>query len=111
MINRLTFALLLSLLLVSCEKSPQAPASDGYKFGEKEYEKTKLEVELVIIEDQATFDRTAKQYVSRLDEIQAFSRLFPSENKCIIYIKDPEWTYQPEYIGHELAHCVWGRWH
>lgn len=31
--------------------------------------------------------------------------------KCTIFIKDPEWDYEPHMIGHEVAHCIWGEWH
>lgn len=30
---------------------------------------------------------------------------------CIIYIVDPSILYRPEYIGHELVHCIDGNFH
>ena len=28
-----------------------------------------------------------------------------------MFIKDPEWQWEPELLGHEVAHCIWGRYH
>ena len=25
--------------------------------------------------------------------------------------KGSEWQWEPELIGHEVAHCIWGRYH
>jgi hypothetical protein len=101
---------LISLFLASCDQAPKT-SSDGYEFGEKEYEKTQLQIEFVILKNDAEFNAAAKQYVGDTEGLQAFSRLLPSQNKCIVYIKDPNWKYEPEYIGHEVSHCIWGRWH
>ena len=43
--------------------------------------------------------------------VAAFSKLRYNDKECDIYIYDPEYTYEPEFAGHELYHCIYGRWH
>jgi hypothetical protein len=112
MLSRVKYSLitLFTVLLVSCSDSGNV-GKDGYRFEDKEYEKTTVNIEFVIIENEKQFNEIKNQYAPNVQGLQAFGRLFPSENKCIIYIKDPSWEYVPEFIGHEVAHCIWGRWH
>jgi len=98
------------LFISSCDKTTKI-AKDGYRFDEKEYEITDNTIEFVIARDEQEFNSLRNQYVGNNSDVQAFGRLRPFENKCILYIKDPSWSYQPEFIGHEVAHCIWGRWH
>jgi hypothetical protein len=46
-------------------------------------------------------------------ELKAFSTLYPAAtNLCTMYILDPQVArYEPEFIGHEFTHCVFGNWH
>ena len=30
---------------------------------------------------------------------------------CEIHTIDPKIIYEPEWLGHELTHCIYGRWH
>lgn len=108
---------LLAIFLLSPFAGAEKAAVDGYLFEEKEYEKTELQVSIVIARNKYDFNRLAfdagipmYSYVGNT-HLEAFSILAPSQNKCTIFIKDPNWKYSPEYIGHELSHCIWGRWH
>lgn len=110
------FAVLLSF-------SPNVNAkvgADEYRFEKKEYEHTELTVKIVVARSREEFAKLQAAHGLRQETVtatgnkyqtEAFSVLHPRDRECIIFIKDPEWNYQPEYIGHELAHCVWGRWH
>ena len=109
-VKSLCVCLIGSLLLISCDPGP-SKGKDGYNFESKEYEKTSLQVEIVIIPDQNEFNRLAQEWAPGVEGLQAFGRLQPAVDKCIIYIKEPTWQYHPEFIGHEMAHCIWGRWH
>lgn len=103
--------LILLLCLINPAYAAKKPSSDGYVFKKKEYEKTTLIVHVHIIDDKFDFAYEKNTHQLRDDDIEAFSILRPRENTCTIFIKNPEWKYQPEYIGHELTHCIWGRWH
>jgi len=106
----ITGFLVLVLLLTSCEQSSQK-GSDGYNFESKEFERTEISLSVVVIPDQSEFDRLQLIHAPTIEGLQAFSYFSLRDNHCTIFIKDPEWSYEPEFIGHELAHCIWGRWH
>lgn len=108
---------LVALTLVSCSKK----ASDDYEFERKEYTLLDQKIEFVLISNEQEFNKLAQEFVGpdqNADNLGAFSRLRlnrDDENlagsECIVYIKDPEWVYEPEYIGHEITHCLFGDWH
>lgn len=108
---------LLALTLISCSKK----ASDDYEFERKEYTLLDQKIEIVLISSEQEFNKLAKEFVGpdqNAGNLGAFSRLRlnrDDENlagsECIVYIKDPAWVYEPEYIGHEITHCLFGDWH
>lgn len=102
----------LFLFLLSCDQSPKRGADDYY-FEEKEYEKTSLGVTIVVMESQKAMEQEASKYMDResAKKVAAFGKVQPATNNCTIYIIDPSVSYQPEFIGHELVHCMYGRWH
>lgn len=122
---KLTNIILIGILFFSQAVCAELPAADDYYFSQKEYEITELSVKIVVLKDIADLRKTLEHYgveeVSTSRKafgpfppkliIQAFSILRPASQECVIYITDPNWKYQPEYYGHELAHCIWGRWH
>lgn len=114
----------LGLLLASCNANPPPTrrAADGFVFQIKQYEKTNFQMQVVVIKNQKEFDKIAKDFfstrerrptsvVSQLDGFSRLQHLASGELNCIIYIKDPNWKYEPEIIGHEVAHCIWGEYH
>ena len=118
--KRVFAALVLLLPMVSFgwELDFSLKAADDYVFEQKEFERTSIKLKVVVLPDSFTFRRIAKEKGIDPDnlrnssptKVEAFAILAPG-NKCTLYVKDPEWKYEPEYIGHEIAHCIWGRWH
>ena len=86
-------------------------AADDYEFEGKEFEHTAIDLKVVVISTQEKFDELTNKLVPGVGNLQAFSSINPTTNTCTVYVKDPTWEYSPEFIGHEIAHCVWGRWH
>lgn len=86
-------------------------AADGYLFEGKEFEHTDVHLRVVVVPDQETFNTLRNNLAPGATGLEAFSSINPTTNNCTVYIKDPTWEYLPEFIGHEIAHCVWGRWH
>lgn len=86
-------------------------ASDGYIFEGKEFQHTEIDLKVIVINNVAEFDALKNKLVPGIDNLQAFSAINPFTNSCTVYVKDPLWEYQPEFLGHEIAHCIWGRWH
>lgn len=96
--------LLLVFLLAACDSSRK----DGFVFVRKE---TNYETITVHIRTYATDKELNDAAKARgvTTEVNAWGVL--KGNECTIHVRDPSVMYQPEFIGHEIAHCVWGRWH
>lgn len=84
---------------------------DGYKFEVKEYEKQTVTVTIQVFASQDALNKYAKDNKIDVQNLAAFAKLYPSQDKCTIFVVDPSAHYEPEFIGHEFVHCVWGRWH
>lgn len=107
------FAILL-LLVTGCSSSPSkfSYGADDYKFLVKEYENLRPKVNFVLLKNDAEYDSARKKKLgTKWDTVSAFTLWIPETGECTVYIKDPEWNWEPELIGHEVAHCIWGRYH
>lgn len=97
-------------LLGACA-TPQA-SSDGYVFGEPEFTRTSMTMEIVIHDDLLKLRRSIPNgHVAFGRELMAWSAIDLNRNHCEVQIIDPRHTYAPEALGHELTHCIYGRWH
>ena len=86
--------------------------SDDYRFLVKEYENLNPEVHFILLKDEAEYNSVRKRELGiKWDSVSAFTLWIPETGKCTVFIKDPSWSWEPELIGHEVAHCIWGRWH
>ena len=102
-------AIALMLLLASCDKGP-TPGKDGYTFGTKQYERSSVQVNVVTYKTQKEYNAVLAE--KKLPETTvAFTVLRPPFDACTIHMIDPNIKYQPEYVGHEFLHCVYGQWH
>jgi hypothetical protein len=111
--NFIILLLCFGTLLSSCDNGPKKGADDYY-FEEKEFERTSLGVEVVLFETRREFEEVAKEKLGRdfpVETVAAFGSLSVVGNNCTIYTMDASVQYEPEYLGHELAHCIWGRFH
>tara|TARA_R110002167_G_scaffold40035_4_gene123520 strand:- start:155 stop:520 length:366 start_codon:yes stop_codon:yes gene_type:complete len=87
-------------------------AKDDHKFLVKEIENLTPTVEFILLETDEEHDAARKEFIGHgWNKVSAFTRWNETEGTCKIYIKDPLWKYEPELIGHEVAHCIWGRFH
>ena len=103
-------ALLAALFLIGCEQDSRV-AADGYTFKEAEYEKTNLSVSIVQYDSRRDFIQGAKSVGANVEGLQAFAMISPNTNECEIHIERIKVNYRPEWLGHELTHCIHGRWH
>lgn len=94
------------LLLAGCGQG-----SDAYQFERKEFERSQPAI--TIVTHPSLADLRAKAPASATAdkgrELMAWSIIRPTS--CEVHIVDPAQKWQPEWIGHEVAHCAWGRWH
>jgi hypothetical protein len=108
--------------VIACNGPPsKRKASDGYYFESETFQRNNFEVEMVLFQTREDllnqFDFVSKNRVVNIissttrNEIQAFSVIRMNDTKCTIYAMDPKFRYQPEFLGHELVHCIYGVWH
>lgn len=102
-------AIALMLMLASCNKGP-APGADGYTFGNKQYERQSVQVNIVVYKTTAEFSRELKRR-NLPENTVAFTTIRPPFDACTINMIDPSVKYEPEFVGHEFLHCVYGQWH
>jgi len=111
MLKRLISFTMLSLL-ISCGEPRPKQGADGYVFGQRQYEKSVVHIEIVTYQTRAELIKAAKDRGVTDPGIVAFSVLRPPTfDRCTIHMVDPSVSYDPEFMGHELAHCVYGQWH
>jgi len=112
--------LIAALLIASCDNSPATKmGSDDYYFEDKEYTLIDQKYTFIVVPNKEEWDALADKYVGIPGkDLGAFSRLRLNRasptlegSECIVYIRDPNWMYEPEFIGHEIIHCLYGRWH
>lgn len=101
----------LALTLCGCG---QQPAADGYTFAKKEFQHETPVMQVIVHPSLADLRKTAPaaatDSIDQQHELMAYSILRPN-GRCEVHVVDPAASYQPEWMGHEFAHCIWGRWH
>lgn len=97
-----------ALLVASCNNG----SGDGYRFERAEWTQTTIQTRIVLVQSRAELLKLAPAEAHvRGAEIQAFSLISADHRVCTIYVIDPRVRYEPQWIGHELTHCIFGRWH
>ena len=100
----------LILGLTSCDTGPRE-GSDGYKFGQPQYERSQVQINVVTYKNRNYLLAAAKARGVDNTDVVAFSVLRPPFDTCTIHMIDPRVSYEPEFVGHEYLHCVYGQWH
>lgn len=104
-------SILLLALLVGCNYPNKA--ADGYVFGKPTFKHEQIQLSVILLDNQeAVIRELAKRKDGYVDKtVIAFSSIGANTNTCTIYMIDPAKQYLPEFIGHELVHCIYGQWH
>lgn len=104
-------SVILFLFLVACEPQNNVGA-DGYRFYEKEFEQSVVEVKVIPYQSRETFLIAARGRGITDMNIAAFAEIRPPKyTQCTVHIMDPLVSYEPEWYGHEFTHCFYGQWH
>lgn len=106
--------LAITAMLLSCGKAQKNIGADDYYFEQETFTRLENHVTVVLVKDQAEMAKLlAEQGRSVVSgrEVAAFSVLSMMDSSCTIYMIDPKISYQPEFIGHEFVHCLYGEWH
>lgn len=113
----LAFGLFLVILigaLSSCGGKRSNIGADGYYFEEESFTRLQTNVNVVLVKNQSEMQKLIDEHPQKIipgRQILAFSVLSMKESSCTIYMIDPKVNYQPELIGHEFTHCLYGKWH
>ncbi len=97
-----------ALALAGCD------APDGYRFERAEYRAATVQVSIVehsSLGELQLWAADAGADVGEGREVQAFSVISSDRRRCTVHIIAPQIDYQPQWLGHEVAHCIYGRWH
>lgn len=99
--------------IIGCDIPMGGPSLDGYKFQTKEFENHDVQISFRTHKSFADLRAAAeKSGVKNHKGVMAFSTLHrPDFKTCTVHVVDPIVDYLPEYIGHEITHCIYGRWH
>ena len=105
------------MTLVACDNTSKQKGKDGYYFEKESFTRTEFPVEVVLVKDAAAMEAEVKRRnnlhgsIESSRSVAAFSVIRMNDPKCTIYMIDPKNKYEPEYIGHEFVHCIYGVWH
>ena len=110
---KLTTTLLVAAALTSFNLPSNDAAPDGYEFAGKEFNNLDTKIEFVVHPSYADLRESARSVgIKNPGRTKAYSILYrPDYKRCVVHIVDPDVVYAPEYIGHEIVHCIYGRWH
>ena len=102
--------------LVACDNPSHQKGKDGYYFEKGTFTRTEFPVEVVLVKDASAITAEIKkrnniQGTIEPKNVAAFSVIRTNDPKCTIYMIDPKNKYEPEFIGHEFVHCIYGVWH
>lgn len=99
-------SVLAALALTACGQS----APDGYTFEGAQWSRTSGDITFVLYPDRRSVAAAAPAVAHRDgEELMAWSIASPS--RCTVHVVDPRRDWQPEWLGHEVAHCMFGEWH
>jgi hypothetical protein len=103
-------------VLVACDNTSKQKGADGYYFEKETFTRTEFPVEVILVKDADAIAAEIKkrnniQGTVEPKNVAAFSVVRLNDPKCTIYMIDPKNKYEPEFIGHEFVHCIYGVWH
>lgn len=105
-------------MIIGCEWKPASKkAADGYYFEKSQWTRTEFKTNIVLVPSRDAMVKEVEKRDAQLkgkirpEDVAAFAVIHPFDTTCTIYILDPKVEYEPEYIGHELVHCIYGDWH
>lgn len=110
----LALATLVVIAIAGPASARQTEAADGYVFQRKEWVQWNPETRIVEHASHrellAAMPEGTRPRGGGSRRVQAWSNI-SADRFCEIHIVDPSVSYAPEAIGHELVHCIYGRWH
>lgn len=108
--RHLSAILAAAILLTACDQR----SDDGYAFEREDFKRAHIAVTIVTHPSLTDLQRAGGKAGADAGgdrELAAFSTLSMTGPACTIHIVDPHVRYEPEMLGHEMTHCIYGRFH
>lgn len=105
---------IVALLVTACEPKKQNVGKDGYYFETETMVRTEFTTTVVLVQSKSEMEKLVRAKTNHPEpkQVAAFASYGVTAPVCTIYMLDPRVTsYEPEFIGHEFVHCVFGEWH
>ena len=87
---------------------------DGYIMNNADINHSAIQLNVHMYRTVSAFNQSARAHGVPYQpgiETQGFTVYRVNNNVCDMYIYDPAYRYKPEFIGHELVHCIYGDFH
>ena len=93
---------------------------DTYAFDYREFQLNDIHIKMVYynnIEELLLYVKKYKPKILEFNDKNRTLRAFAiygqagKEKICTIHIVNPSIKYEPEFLGHEMTHCLFGRFH
>lgn len=99
------------ILLAAIALVATAPVkgNDGYYIERITHRSLQTNVTVITYPTIEELRTSAPIEMQKTNRLRAWTRFVPG--RCTIHIVDPVVAYQPHFLGHELAHCLYGSWH
>jgi hypothetical protein len=111
MSSKLLGALGALLLLAGCQDTNRV-GQDGYTFESIDMPNTGKKITFVLYKSDHHFRYEVKRRNLVPDRLVfGFSIINQEKNTCEVHIVDPAVRYDPEAVGHEITHCLYGNFH
>lgn len=97
-----------ALFLAASAPPPEQPRGvDEYRFETAEFTNHKIVVHFVFVD---SYEELAEMPPTT-PGLRGRTWMQPGSNRCIVFIVKPSQVYDPQWLGHEIAHCIHGQWH
>ena len=103
--------------VIGCDSKVANIGKDGYYFEKPSFTRTEFPVHVVLLKDETEMAVEISKRMNKVHgtvnakDVAAFSVIRDGDPLCTIYMVDPKNKYEPEFIGHEFVHCIYGVWH
>lgn len=108
----LLFGLATAMMQISACKPA---AGDDVDFVGREFDRSEVRVHVVThktLEDLRRAAEKSRAVVAQDRNLMAFGIVRGSDQPCEVHVLEPEKDAATRlWLGHEVAHCLWGRWH
>jgi hypothetical protein len=84
--------------------------TDGYRVDKAEYDHSRINLVVYKYRTEKEF-RAAVARTGESRRVEGLTYSSPDTTECVMLVRDPAFRYEPDTLGHELTHCIYGSFH